>query len=55
MIGEIDFAIARDFNIPKDFFDVTTLANDELVVLTSNDHPFVERDCISFSDLKNEN
>ena len=41
--SEIDFAIVRDFNLPRDSFDVTPLAEDELVVVTSNNHPFTKR------------
>ena len=52
--SEIDFAIIRDFNLPRDSFDVTPLANDELVVVTSNNHPFTKKKYISFEDLKNE-
>lgn len=52
--SEIDFAIIRDFNLPRNSFDVTPLANDELVVVTSNNHPFTKRKYISFNDLKNE-
>lgn len=53
--SEIDFAIVRDFNLPKDSFDVTHLADDKLVVVTSNNHPFTKKKCISFEDLKDEN
>ena len=53
--SEIDFAIVRDFNLPRDSFDVTPLAEDELVVVTSNNHPFTKKKYISFNDLKNEN
>lgn len=53
--SEIDFAIVRDFNLPRDSFDVTPLAEDELVVVTSNNHPFTKKKYISLNDLKNEN
>lgn len=52
--SEIDFAIIRDFDLPRDSFDITPLANDELVVVTSNNHPFIKKKYISFSDLKDE-
>lgn len=52
--GEIDIAIARDFNISRELFDIITLAKDELVVITSNNHPFAKKKYISFSDLKDE-
>lgn len=52
--GEIDIAIARDFNISRELFNVITLAKDELVVVTSNNHHFNKKKYISFSDLKNE-
>lgn len=53
--SKIDFAIVRDFNLPRNSFDVTPLAEDELVVVTSNTHPFTKKKYISFNDLKNEN
>ncbi|NFH69370.1 LysR family transcriptional regulator [Clostridium botulinum] len=52
--SEIDFAIIRDFNLPRNSFDVIPLANDELVVVTSNNHPLAKKKYISFDDLKNE-
>lgn len=51
---EIDFAIIRDFSLPRNSFDITTLANDELVVVTANNHPFTKKKYISFADLKDE-
>lgn len=53
--SEIDFAIVRDFNLPRDVFDVTPLAEDELVVVTSNNHAFTKKKYLSFNDLKDEN
>lgn len=52
--SEIDFAIARDFNLSRDLFDVEHLADDEIVVVTSSSHPFTKKDSISFADLKDE-
>lgn len=52
--SEIDFAIVRDFNLPRDLFDVVHLADDEIVVVTSSSHPFTQKDSISFADLKDE-
>lgn len=52
--GKIDYAIIRDFNLSRDSLDVTTLAEDELVVVTSNTHPFTKKKYISFDDLKDE-
>lgn len=52
--SEIDFAIIRDFDLPRNSFDIIPLANDELVVVTSKNHPFTKKKYISFSDLKDE-
>lgn len=52
--SEIDIAIARDFNISRDLFNVITLAEDELIIVTSNNHPFRKRKYISFADLRDE-
>ena len=52
--SEIDFGIVRDFNLPRDLFNVTTIANDELVVVTSINHPFAKKKYISFEQLKDE-
>lgn len=52
--SEIDFAIIRDFDLPRDVLDVHHLADDELVVVTSNNHPFAKKKYLSFGDLKNE-
>lgn len=53
--SEIDFAIVRDFNLPRNSFNVIPLVEDELVVVTSNTHPFSKKKYISFNELKNEN
>ena len=53
--SEIDFAIVRDFNLSSNSFDITPLSKDELVVVTSNNHPFTKKKYISFADLKDEN
>lgn len=52
--SEIDFAIVRDFDLPRDEFQINHLADDELVVVTSNNHPFAKKKYVSFGDLKNE-
>ena len=52
--SEIDLAIVRDFNLEKKLFNITHIADDELVVVTSNDHPFTKKKYISFGDLKHE-
>lgn len=54
MKSEIDFAIIRDFNLPEGSFDITPLANDELVVVTSNNHPFTKKKYISLDDLNGQ-
>lgn len=53
--SEIDFAIVRDFNLSRELFDVTHLAKDKLVVVTSPSHPFTKKKSVSFADLKDEN
>lgn len=53
--SEIDFAIARDINLTNNNFDVVTLVEDELVVVTSTNHPFSKKKYISFLDLKDQN
>lgn len=55
MENEIDFAIMRDFNLPKDCLEITPIAYDELVVVTSNKHHFTKKKYITFDDLRNEN
>lgn len=52
--SEIDFAIVRDYNLNNENFDISLLANDELVVVTSDKHPLSKRKYISLSDLQNE-
>lgn len=52
--SEIDFAIVRDYNLPRDLFDVFPLASDHLVVVTSSEHPFGNKESVSFTDLKDE-
>lgn len=53
--SEIDFAIVRDSNLSRTSFNVNTLVEDELVVVTSTSHPFTKKKYISFNDLRNEN
>ena len=53
--SEIDLTIARDINLNKDSFNIYPLADDELVVVTSNKHPLSKKKYISFKDLKGEN
>lgn len=53
--SEIDLAIMRDYNLPRDQFKVTCIARDELVVVTSKKHPFAKKKYVSFADLKDEN
>lgn len=52
--SEVDFAIVRDYNLPRDLFDVFPIASDQLVVVTSCKHHFADKKSVSFSDLKNE-
>lgn len=53
--SEINLAIARDTDLDNSNFDIVTLVEDELVVVTSKNHPFAKKKYISFSDLKNQN
>lgn len=50
----IDLAIIRNSNLSEEEFDITHIAKDELVIVTSNNHDFCKKENISFSDLKDE-
>lgn len=52
--GDIDFAFLRDFHIDKDKFKIHPLINDELVIITSKDHPFSNKKYINLEDTINE-
>lgn len=52
--GDIDFAFLRDFHIDKDKFQIHPLINDELVIITSKDHPFSNKKYINLEDTVNE-
>ena len=52
--GDIDFAFLRDFHIDKDKFKIHPLINDELVTITSKDHPFSNKKYINLEDTINE-
>lgn len=51
---KIDLAFVRNINLKDDSLDVLNLIDDELVLVTSKDHPFSKKKYISFEDLKNE-
>lgn len=51
---KIDLAFVRNINLKDDSLDVLNLIDDELVLVTSKDHPFSKKKYVSFEDLKNE-
>ena len=53
--SQIDFAFLRDFNLKDDLFNIHPLITDELVIITSKDHPFSNKKYINLEDTKNEN
>lgn len=53
--SEIDLALLRNLNLPKESLDILPLIDDELVLVTSKDHPLAKKDKISLSDAKDEN
>lgn len=52
--GDIDFAFLRDFHIDKDKFQIHPLINDELVIITSKNHPFSSKKYIALENTINE-
>lgn len=52
--NEVDFAIVREFSTYGYKFDTLPLVNDNLVVVTSKNHPLSKQDFISLADLKDE-
>lgn len=53
--SQIDIAFLRDINLKDDLYDLEPLISDELVVITSKNHPFSNKKYINLEDTKDEN
>lgn len=52
--SQVDIAFLRDLNLKDDLYDLHPLIKDELVVITSRNHPFSNKKYINLEDTKDE-